>query len=240
MSQQLSNHSCTAVVVNRHRCRRCGKLFKLKKQLKTHSCPSTTTRRGGSSGQLSIKFKDQLITHGGSTADAKRHHSCHSCGKRFKLKHHLTAHQLVHTGQKPFACPHCRQLFRQQAHLLKHVRDRHNTRDSKLSPSTKLACRSCGKGFPSAAKLDHHMRHATHAAAGKKYPCPVCGKELSRSKLRPHVARVHNSTIAGAQALPHGCQLCEKRFASPYYLQRHQRQRHRDELKGDAKNEHSN
>jgi KRAB domain-containing zinc finger protein len=180
-----------------HRCPNCGKLFKFKQQLISHSCSET--------------------------ADHRRPHSCSVCGKLFKLKHHLTSHLHIHSGGKPFRCKLCGRLFRQLAHLAKHVRELHQTERGNAAH----ICRDCRKSFPSPYKLAYHLSH-THAdqkMTPQKHVCPVCDKTFSRSKLKAHVARMHDD---GTEALRHSCSLCEKRFASPYYLTRHLRQRHRN------------
>jgi KRAB domain-containing zinc finger protein len=194
----------------------------LEEQSCTVPVPSDN-QRPPSRGQL-VQMKHELANLSCSSAAVQqRPYRCSSCDKLFKLKHQLANHLLVHSGRKPYSCEHCSKQFRQPAHLAKHVRELHQTDRRNASH----VCPVCGKGFASRAKLGYHQQ-GTHAAAKetKKLGCPVCGKEFSRSKLRPHVARVHESE----EALPHACSYCQKRFASPYYLERHKRQRHQDRL----------
>ncbi|KAA0200013.1 hypothetical protein HAZT_HAZT002712 [Hyalella azteca] len=52
-------------------------------------------------------------------ADA-RPHECSYCSRRFKEKHHLRQHVLLHTGEKPFVCSVCDARFVQVGHLKRH------------------------------------------------------------------------------------------------------------------------
>ncbi|KAF2362777.1 Zinc finger C2H2-type, partial [Trinorchestia longiramus] len=50
----------------------------------------------------------------------ERPHACSYCCKRFKEKHHLRQHVLLHTGEKPFVCTMCEARFVQVGHLKRH------------------------------------------------------------------------------------------------------------------------
>ena len=38
----------------------------------------------------------------------------------------LERHKLIHTGAKPFECPHCEYAARQKPHLTRHIRRKHS------------------------------------------------------------------------------------------------------------------
>ncbi|XP_045623630.2 protein tramtrack, beta isoform isoform X1 [Procambarus clarkii] len=63
-----------------------------------------------------------LSTHTTSTADPFRPYVCHTCGKRFKLNHHLKQHSRIHTGERPFACNLCGKTFTQQSSYHYHIK----------------------------------------------------------------------------------------------------------------------
>lgn len=61
-------------------------------------------------------------THATPTADPFRPYVCHTCGKRFKLNHHLKQHSRIHTGERPFACNLCGKTFTQQSSYHYHIK----------------------------------------------------------------------------------------------------------------------
>ena len=46
---------------------------------------------------------------------------CLMCPKSFAFSSHLERHMLVHTGSRPFSCPHCPYKAGQRAVLKKHI-----------------------------------------------------------------------------------------------------------------------
>lgn len=74
-----------------------------------------------------------------------RPYSCIECGKTFLLKHHLTTHARVHSGERPHICIHCGKTF---AH--KHCLNTHLLLHSSQRP---YQCAECKKSFT----LKHHL-----------------------------------------------------------------------------------
>lgn len=52
-------------------------------------------------------------------------YACPVCGKRFNNKKDFRRHYMVHTGEKPFPCPHCPYRARQMVALRGHLALRH-------------------------------------------------------------------------------------------------------------------
>ena len=47
----------------------------------------------------------------------KNQHICEACGKSFKYKSQLIAHERTHSKEKPFKCDDCDRSFTQKGHL---------------------------------------------------------------------------------------------------------------------------
>ena len=130
-------HELSMIPVN-SQCGKCGKYFSTNGGRKQHEITSHGNMEYGKFNceKCAKVFCTQssLTKHIDEQHIERRIFACDVCPKSFKRKHHLEAHILTHTGEKPFQCDHCDQSFSKEWTKIQHKRRHTGEKPYKCSP----------------------------------------------------------------------------------------------------------
>uniref|UniRef100_A0A1I8GJN2 Protein krueppel n=1 Tax=Macrostomum lignano TaxID=282301 RepID=A0A1I8GJN2_9PLAT len=124
-----------------------------------------------------------------------RKYVCSACGMAFSRSNTLATHrptparhnfpQLIHSGEKPHACPTCGRAFRQAANLKRHQAIHLQAKSHQ--------CPACDKGFNRLCNLRLHIR-SVHCQLLPR--CDQCNRPCANAKeLRLHAMSEHGRDL---------------------------------------------
>ncbi|MFT7806932.1 zinc finger protein 408 isoform X1 [Arapaima gigas] len=193
------------------KCQQCDKSYGLKRDLKEHEVLHTGQRPFvcdicGKAFARRPSLRIHREAHCAKEANMKSTKSkCNVCGKELANSGSLRNHMRLHTGERPYPCPHCGKTFRQRGNLLGHLRIHTGEKPYK--------CNHCDQHFSQVPELRRHLISHT----GEAYLCTVCGKALRD----PHTLRAHERLHTGER--PYKCDVCDKGYTLATKLRRHQK-----------------
>ncbi|XP_059092313.1 zinc finger protein 250-like [Tigriopus californicus] len=158
-----------------------------------------------------------------------KNHVCDVCGHRFNEKTRLVQHRRVHTGEKPFACPHCSFRCNAKKNLDAHKRAKH----ADYGQASHF-CEVCGIPFQTPYALDYHVqrKHVTPTASGlTRHQCPQCPfVTRNATQFRQHVD--YQCQFDGVRACL--CNICGKAMKTPTTLKLHMKTMHQRSIQAEA------
>uniref|UniRef100_A0A4W5R4B8 C2H2-type domain-containing protein n=1 Tax=Hucho hucho TaxID=62062 RepID=A0A4W5R4B8_9TELE len=96
----------------------------------------------------------------------KKPHPCSDCGRTFSTARYLTKHKRIHSGIKPFCCPHCDKRYTRSDQLKVHIMtfsaEETLREHMQLHKGEKpFHCLQCEKRYSTSDELKEHMMSHT-------------------------------------------------------------------------------
>lgn len=189
LEKHMLLHAIGAIHYENFTCEHCQEVFSDKNRLITHMRHHIPKNEREECKICGSKCIDKAGLRRHMRYHAESQFVCRWCAKEFKIKTHLTDHERIHSGERPFKCGFdCGKTFRTSALKCQHERVHTGAKPYKCSQD------NCNKAYAYDVDLKRHL-FAVHSIWTKKHPCPhaFCENVIfpERKILRKHLKTVH-------------------------------------------------
>ncbi|GFT26974.1 zinc finger protein 236 [Nephila pilipes] len=139
------------------------------------------------------KKNEKSKTSGNKKKNSRKTFTCLQCNKNFKKSSYLNQHILTHTGEKPFRCQLCGEMFTQAKSLTQHRNEKHVKEKF-------FKCSICTATFTAKRGLVRHM--AIHDV-NQPFHCAYCtDKFATKEQYKNHLKERHANVLQQEGEIP--------------------------------------
>ena len=209
-------------------CSECNQTFSHPSMLAQHMTQHsdkfmcrTCNMRFPNNNRLQVHLKGRNHIEIAKNPSPDKHHQCSICKTIFLKSKALQKHMKGHSDD-PFKCYICNVNFSNEDKLKRHktsfAHKQQKNAFSDIAPHTGHQCTTCGKAYPTIAKLAAHRNSHTD-----KFKCYIC---LIRFPSEWHLNRhkekkKHMQTVNPNADMPFACESCDKVYSKAAELEKH-------------------